>query len=51
MKDSYLKLKQGTGQPVIQARSDADLLRDGQKLSKTLIRQQQKNDNTIKKMC
>ena len=38
MKDSDLKLKQGTGQPVIQARSDADLLRVGKKLSKTIIR-------------
>ena len=37
MKDGKHKLKQGNGQPVDQARSDADLLCVGHKLSKTLI--------------
>lgn len=40
--DEKYKLKQGNGQPVDQARSDADLLRNGNNLSKTLITRQKK---------
>ena len=49
MKNGNHKLKQGNGQPVEQARSDADLLRIGHKLSKTLITRQKRTDNTIRK--
>ena len=36
--DEKYKLKQGNGQLVDQARSDANLLRNGNNLSKTLIK-------------
>ena len=44
--DEKYKLKQGNGQPVDQARSDADLLHNGNNLSKTLITRQKKH-NTV----
>ena len=46
--DEKYKLKQGNGQPVDQARSDANLLCNGNNLSKTLITRQ-KNHSTVEK--
>ena len=48
MKNNY-NLKIGHGQPLAQARSDAELLRKGQKLNLKTITRQYKTDSTIKK--